>query len=466
MPFSSLFSLSHRPIPSGEPTSLRGCYPSQRGLERLGAPSLLGLVCALIACGFGTALGQVPIPGGDPQAAVAASDEKVRSSDATREEILAWIAELASGQFGVREEAMRRLSQLGDDQIPLLEGELKLATDAEVRVRLAAVLAKLKYERQQRTIRTFLRDPDMSHDHELHGWASFSRVAGANRSAKRLFLQLGDRYGELVEHALEPGKPAMEWARRVARDIQEDQLGRPEGDKSDGLALLYCLCAAQQDDGASADEDGALYALSVRMFRRSPYNQFLRDPQSKRPMEVMTERWSKSIRSASDQADALIVLLEADLNSAKSIARKMLSVQNGPDAPDPREAMIAIQTFFRYGKQDDIPLLETWLERREVCEEVVSFNFPAAPNGLNPVPENLPRNTSTVELRDVAVLACMQIAAMDYRKYFPRIQVHELRGFVPRTIAEASDADAIRDARIQAWRKSGFGSNASPATGQ
>ncbi len=361
---------------------------------------------------------------------------------------------------------MRRLSQLGDDQIPLLEGELKLATDAEVRVRLATVLAKLKYERQQRTIRMFLRDSDMSHEHGLHGWASFSRVAGANRSAKRLFLQLGDRYGELVETVLEPGKPAMDWARRVARDIQEDQSELREGDKSDGLALLYCLCAAQQDGGASSDEDGALASLSIRVFKRSPYNQFLRDPQAKRPMEVMTERWATSLRGVSDQADALLVLLEADLNSAKSVARKMLSVQNGPDAPEPREALIALQVFFRYGKPDDISILEPWLERREVGEEFASFNVLNAPNGLTPAPENVMRSISTVELRDAAVLACMQIAAMDYRKHFPRILVHELRGYIPRSIAEAADADALRDARIEVWRKSGFGTSASPTTGQ
>lgn len=423
-------------------------------------------MCAVLACGFGTAWGQAPITGGNPPSAAAASDPQVRTSDASREEILAWIAELGSGQFDVREEAMRRLSQLGDEQIPLLEGELKLATDAEVRVRLASALAKLKHERQQRTIRAFLRDPDMSHDHELHGWASFSRVAGANRSAKRLFLQLGNRYGELVEQALEPGKPAMDWARRVARDIQEDQLGARDVDKSDGLALLYCLCAAQQDDGSSADDDGTLASFSIRMFRRSPYNQFLRDPQAKRPMEAMTERWSTSIRGTSDQAEAMVVLLEADLNSAKSVARRILSGQNGPEAPDPREALIALQVFFRFGKQDDLAILEPWLERREVCEEIASFNFPAAPNGLNPIPDNPPRNTSTVELRDAAVLACMQIASMDYRKYFPRIQLHELRGYIPRTITEAQDADALRDARIEVWRKSGFGTSASPATGQ
>lgn len=427
---------------------------------------LAGWVGAVFMCGVGTVLAQTSSPDGAPTAVAAASNPEVKTSDASREEVLGWIAELASGQFEVREKAMRQLSQLGDDHIPLLDAELKLATDAEVRVRLATALAKLKHERQQRTIRTFLRDSDMSRDHGLHGWASFSRVAGANRSAKRLFLQLRDRHGELVESALEPGKPAMEWARRVARDIQEDQLELREGDKSDGLALLYCLCAAQDSTESVADENGSLATMSVRTFMRAPYNQFLRDPQAKRPMEIMTERWAASLRDTSDQTMTMLILLEAELSSARSIARKLLSVPVGPDAPDARDVLIAMQVLFRYGKQEDIAILEPWLERRDVGEEFASFNVLNAPNGLNPVPDNAPRNISTVELRDAAVLACMQIAGMDYRKYFPRILVHELRGYIPRTIAEAADANALRDARIDVWQKSGFGTNATPATGQ
>lgn len=106
-------------------------------------------------------------------------------------------------------------------------------------------------------------------------------------------------------------------------------------------------------------------------------------------------------------------------------------------------------------------MLERWLDDTDVCEETVSFNFPGAPvpGGLPRIPaEPAPaggdpgRTIYTVEVRDAAVLACMQISAMDYRKHFPSIVMHELRGYLPRTIAGPKSSDAAREARIEAWR--------------
>jgi hypothetical protein len=365
------------------------------------------------------------------------------------------IADLGSSLYDERDAATGRLSQLTADSLPTLEMALKQTTDPEVQVRLSSVIAKLKHERQQRIVRQFLRDPDMTNDHELRGWSGFARVAGANRSSKRLFLQLSDRYPSLVEEPLEPGQSALESARRVARGIQEDQLQRGEGDKTDGLALLYCLCAAEDE------ADGTLSSLSVRTFLRAPYNQFLRDPQAKKPMEMMTERWGLSLTNPSDQTAAILILLESDLNTARSVARKLLARRDGPDQAEPEEVLIALQVLFRFGKAEDLPMLERWLDDTDVCEETVSFNFPGAPvpGGLPRIPaEPAPaggdpgRTIYTVEVRDAAVLACMQISAMDYRKHFPSIVMHELRGYLPRTIAGPKSSDAAREARIEAWR--------------
>jgi hypothetical protein len=387
--------------------------------------------------------GQTPSPeesgGASLPAAVAPS--------ADEESIVRWIRLLGSSQYEDRENATRILSQLEAEMLPLLERELGKVTDPEVRVRLSAVLAKLKYERQQRIIRAFLRDSDMNHDHGLGGWSSFSAVAGATRSSKRLFLQLSERYPELVEEKLETPQAALEWARRVAISIQQDQVQRGEGDKSDGLALLYCMCAANPADL------GGMPSVSVRTFLRSPYNQFLRDPQAKKPMEALSERWGALITNSSDQTMSMLILLESELTSVRNIAKKMLEVREGPDAAEARDILIALQVMFRFGKPEDIPLLERWLDDTEVCDESVSLNVFSEPNGFTPGNDGAGRNVSTVEVRDAAILACMQISAMDYRKHFPGIVMHELRGYLPRTIASSQSAEDVRAARIQAWRQ-------------
>ncbi|MFN9984499.1 MAG: hypothetical protein ACK52S_03005 [Pirellula sp.] len=424
---------------TGNPKDCDDASRSLRGM--LGAAKWLVAVIVLLACG--------------------ASDSWAFQSEAlpaTNDDIAGWIQQLGSSEFEVRDGATRRLSGLTTDHLGVLEDALAKATDLEVRVRLSSVIAKLKYERQQRTIKAFLRDPNMSNNHELDGWTSFSRVAGSNRSAKRLFLQLYDRYPELVEQPLATSKEAAQLAKRVARGIQEDELKRGEGSGADGLALLYCLCAMEPS------EEATLSTLSLRVFLRAPYNQFFRDPQAKKPMEAMMEKWASSLEGGADQTSAILIMLEAELNTVLSVARRMLQQFDGPNRAEADELLIALQVMFRFGKKEDLPLLERWLTCTDVSEESVSFSFPgggvpgALPRGLPgermPNPEQEPgRTVYTVEVRDAAVLACMQISGMAYREYFPNIVLQERRGYLGRSIASAKGADDVRVARIDAWKK-------------
>lgn len=390
---------------------------------------------------------------------------------ASNEDIAAWIRQLGSSEFEVRDGSTRRLSGLTTDHLGVLEDALAKATDLEVRIRLSSVIAKLKYERQQRTIKAFLRDPNMSNNHELEGWTSFSRAAGSNRSAKRLFLQLYDRYPELVEQPLATSKEAAVLAKRVARGIQEDELKRGEGSGADGLALLYCLCAMDPS------EEATLSTLSLRVFLRAPYNQFFRDPQAKKPMEVMMERWASSLEGGADQTSAILIMLEAELNTVLAVARRMLQQIDGPNRAEADELLIALQVMFRFGKKEDLPLLERWLACTDVSEESVSFSFPgggvpgALPRGLPG--ERMPnsgqdpgRTAYTVEVRDAAVLACMQISGMAYREYFPNIVLQERRGYLGRSVASPKGADDVRVARIDAWKKNHSAVGNSPKSPQ
>jgi hypothetical protein len=370
-----------------------------------------------------------------------------------------WIDQLGHPEFEVRDKATSQLSNLSADHLPVLRERLGTATDPEVRVRLSGVVAKLKYERQQNIVKAFLRDPDMANSHELDGWQSFSAVAGANRSSKRLFLQLYERHPGLVERPLESVASAMESARRVSRSIQENEIQLGEGDPADGLALLYCLCVAD------ASGDNQLATMALRVFMRFPYNQFFRDPQAKKPMEVMVERWALSLRGGGDLTSAMLIMIESELTTVRSVARKMLEVREGPERAEPDDLLIAMQMMFRYGTKDDLPVLERWLDSTEVCVEIDALNFgggvpdrsmppiepPLREDDSNGVPV---RMTYSAQVRDVAVLACMRIAGMEYREYFPSILLQEPRGYLARSIVSPPSDDGLRQARIDAWRAS------------
>ena len=376
-----------------------------------------------------------------------------------------WIQELGDSRFEVRDRASGKLSKLSTDQLDNLQELLKGSTDPEITVRLSSVVAKLKAERQQQIVSGFLRDSDILNDHGLHGWSSFARVAGPSRSSKRLFLQLYERHAELVEEALEDPKLATERGRKVLSRIQDSEIRRTEGDKSDGLALLYCACASQ------GDEDSQIAAMALRILLRAPYNQCLRDPQSKRPIETMMEQWAGTIDGSYEQTTALQIMVEANLSPVRSLAKRMLlsyDSNKNPTAKDPnkpidpnepidpvepRDIARAFQVFFKFGKAEDLPLLEKWLDNTDVCEEISSLNPPGLMVPRQPIPGAPDRPMATVELRDAALLACMQIAGMDYRLHFPTVRNSALWGFIPSSIALKTDSEAVRAARLEAWKQ-------------
>jgi hypothetical protein len=385
------------------------------------------------------------------------------SQDPPQDEILGWISELGDGQFAVRDRATKQLNRLTIDELPLLVEQLDMATDPEVIVRLSGVVAKLKHERQQKTIRAFLRDPDMKQTHDLSGWTSFSAVAGANRSSKRLFLELFDRYPHLVEQPLDNGQEAFDAAAAVARSIQESMVQLGEGHSVDGLALLYCLCAMDLHG------DQRLSSTGLRVFGRFPYHQVIRDPQSKRPIEAMMERWALSLPSSDDWTNAMLIMVESDLSTVSSIARKVLRVRQGPDRADPEDLLVGLQMMFRFGHEEDLPVIEAWLDCTDVCAEAMAMGLQGGfgpvplgqenPPGRDPAPEQYPLpqdralSQRTFEVRDAAILACMRITGMEYRNYFPGLRTLEPRGYHPNSALLPAEEKEFRQARIDQWRE-------------
>ena len=377
-----------------------------------------------------------------------AQDLGVPDKTHDKETIRRWVEDLGSSRFDVRDQATGKLSQLSADHLELISEFRSQATDPEVQVRLASVVAKLKSERQQQVIKLFLRETDPDQDHGLLGWTTFSKFAGANRSAKRLFLQLYEHHPELIEKPLASPKEAIEFGKKLARRIQEEDMQRGEGDKSDGLALLYAACVAGDEENAS------LSFLTLRILMRAPYNQCIRDTQAKRPLEALTEEWVEHLSGGYEQTLAIQILVEANLSTVRTLSLKMIASYKPDESFDAKDLLKAFQGLFLMGKIEDIPLLEEWLDNREVCEEIQSLNIPGGPipNG-QPLPNGQPKRIlSTVELRDVALLACMKISGVDYFPHYPTIMRSGIWGFTPRSIALVPGSEAIRQARLEAWK--------------
>ena len=354
----------------------------------------------------------------------------------TPDSLTGLVSRLGSSEFATRETAMDQLSRSDDKMLPELELAFKGLNkeDLEAHVRLSSVIAKLKSDRKEKQIRFFLRSSDPNEDTVFEGWKSFSRVSGASRNAKVLFLKLLDNYPELVFKELKSKKESLDKARDIAATIGQKLSDLIGYEIPDALAMLYCLNVA--DDLT----DRSLERMSVGTFSRSPFTQFLLDPQAKKSLERLMSGWSKRI--VDGQLQCLLLFLQCDYPQAREIAFKLLD--SNESKAESFAFVRSMQAIFRYGGASDLPLIEKFLDDKT---EYLSFPNQVKENPLAPV------EIYSAQYRDIALLVSMHLAGDDYASAFSGLQSHVLVGFREETLLLPPNSEEFRATRIKKWKE-------------
>jgi len=336
------------------------------------------------------------------------------------------VEQFSSDQFAVREAASEKMTEIFDDSmLPQMQAIAKTLSDPEARVRLNAIIAKVKYERLQTQIRSFIRARDPKETSGFDGWKSFSKYAGESRSAKQLFLKLLDRYPELVETELSTKESAVEKTKTIASVIGQFLSQNQPYEQEDAIALLYCINASEEL------YDKRLERISLFTFRVAPFSLLLNEVRFRKSIEPMMTAWASRVEDS--RLECLLIFLEKELPNARALA---LGILNSPSALENEDAfLIAMQTMYRFGLKEDLPAIEKWLDDKSVC--YMSQFSPYS-----------------VQRRDVALIASMRIGGEDPRKIFPQFASHPLRGFNQESIAGPDDepADQLRTQRIEEWK--------------
>jgi hypothetical protein len=348
------------------------------------------------------------------------------------------VEKLSSSQFSVREEATEELIQIADDSmLPELQLTAQSLEDLEAKLRLRAIIAKIKSERQQTQIRSFLRSGNPSDTFGFDGWKSFSQHAGTSRSAKQLFLKLLDRYPELVEHEIESPEEALKKTEFIASVIGEAQAHNLSYQLADGIALLYCVSACRDLF------DHRMERICLHTFRISPFGPFLSEVRFRKALEPMLSAWASKVKDY--KLECLLFFLEKDIPYIRELAIELLESRIALDDED--TFVIAMQAMYRFGLQSDLPLIEKWLDNSTVCNSEEVMRLPDSPAG------KVGFVTQTVERRDAALAVAMRITGDNPTLAFPLFATHPIRGFVHRSIALPKDDVELRTKRIEEWRR-------------
>ncbi len=135
------------------------------------------------------------------------------------------VGQLGDDRFEVREEATRRLSQMGIETEPALQVAVH-DPDPEVRMRARRILTTILSSDLERRLNAFADDVNDSHHYDLPGWSRYRKIAGSDRVARKLFVdmqraesnlfrELDD--GSVAEQQALENRVAEHFARQISR---------------------------------------------------------------------------------------------------------------------------------------------------------------------------------------------------------------------------------------------------------
>ncbi|REK19586.1 MAG: hypothetical protein DWQ37_00525 [Planctomycetota bacterium] len=198
-----------------------------------------------------------------PASRAPASDGKVPS-----ERIDALVRDLGSDKFATREQASRRLRELG---IVTRESLERAASDpdAEVRLRARSILAEVRASDFEARVARFLADNEGSGDNSLPAWAAFSERFGSSRLVRELFVEMHRSEPALLEAMADGTESASAALDECTREILDAHL-----ESQMDLGTLASLLFVGSDEDITVDERRGvqLYPYVVHSTYRHHYN--------------------------------------------------------------------------------------------------------------------------------------------------------------------------------------------------
>lgn len=445
---SALARCSQRPIL--QPDSLQFGhlrFSITEGLQQLCRWALAVVVSLVIAPGW-----------------VRAQSKEVASQ--VHEQVQELIDQLGSDRFQEREAASAELLAIGEPALLAL-ATAEQGSDAEVRKRARAIRERIENDKFDVLAQSFIRDPDPTASYGLPGWTSFSRAAGASRTAKRLFLDMLERRrliglcleaidGGSVPAGVFEGLPADPQQRlwtvvgMTCREIRQSlyQKGnRPV--TGDCIALLV---AAAVLDNPPQD----LHDTIKSEYQFGGYQTLLLQPSARVSTRRMLGKWMLKAPVTMAE-DVISIAHQTQVAEGADMARRLLAAP----AEDAAKAQ-ALICLARFGSVEDLDLIDKFVDDATVLEQFeqgdrgddIRVERIAPPFRQPPNPQDAQAQRRRYERRlgDVALAAGFKLAGFDVEELFPIIVLEDRMAIRETTIGFPVDQPELRNAALKAWR--------------
>jgi hypothetical protein len=293
--------------------------------------------------------------------AVARADE---SQDVPASETVALVEQLGADLFAAREQAARRLVEIGLSAREALEAATA-SPDAEVRQRADQVLAVILERDFQARLRAFAVDGSEA-GHGLAGWDRFRQVVGDDKAARQLFIQAQRAEGDLlaaVEADPAAAGPAFDVRTRQAYEgLYFDAVSARPSPIGRLAAFLFAAMYAELpvSDEAAGNVAGL---LSQSMFQSS-----VRSGPAAVPLRKLLDGWMERSLLASSEVKQKHFTLATQLGLPEIALRLALELAPDPQV-EPYSRSYAILAVARFGGREHAATLAPLLADETVSAE-------------------------------------------------------------------------------------------------
>lgn len=336
------------------------------------------------------------------------------------------VRQLADRSFERREEAEKRLTQLGRAaKVALLEG-LK-ATDLEVQTRCERILVVVLEEDFKARLAAFVADREGKKDHDLPGLARWRKAVGNDAPARELYAEMARAHGRLLEEAqMSPKVVGEKFAGECQNLFQRVYVANTTTRRQITLADVAAMLFISSDPNVPVTDYGR--QLTANLLYQPAFSQAIRTgPQSEQVRKLFAAWVVEARGTVANQA--LNMALQYNLKEGLDLALRLIKQKDFAGG----QAIVAVG---RLGTREHLPLLEPMLADTTV---LLNVNFNNRPG--------------TTEVRDVALAMMVHLTGQSIRDYgyeFFRGTSNEVVYFAPVYFAFADAAQ--RDAALKKWR--------------
>jgi len=350
------------------------------------------------------------------------------ADDAPRpKEVAALVRQLGADGFAQREQAQRRLIELGEAVRPAL-ARASETPDPEVRWRARSILATLEKIAYEAEINAYIIKGEVG---KLPCVRRYSRMVGTDEAARALFGEMYRAERSLLTLAATRPREASAAVGARCTELRRTPNARVAGVAPalvvGSIAAVLFLDADPRLE-VDAQTGTHLYCLTFR----TEFQQAIADAQRSGPLQKLLGAWINEESDAAMTQRKYLVALRNDVReSLVSVVRRL--GDRKPDGPINVNELLIVG---RFGGREHVPLLEKLLEDETVCG-----NY------------RIGGKTYVTQTRDVALAVLVHLAGQDHAEFgFARIRKNPKTLFTTHTLGFSKEEQAVREQAIARWR--------------